>query len=392
MSVNAEQKIREMMASKKKFLKKYKQARQLFSDLVDRQKRLLLVDAQENEGNSAPDNIDLKKNLDSINKIMKMLFETDRLILSSMRDYFSTDDYFFQHSVGVCYTGTLVLNRFNELFSQYINKMLTAQFKESLKHRRPDEMTQFSYYPAEAVRNISIGYLIHDMGKIMIHPPLLNKQSGLSAREHQEMKEHVGKYGMSFLAVNGIYDVYVENIIKYHHAAIYLNEPNAYPDLHSLSDLPPYVKICKLADKYTAMTLKRSYGEAVNPTKVVNTIFKDYSGRDPILQLILYSFVKEIGTCPAGSILTLENGQSVYVVDSQGPEVIIFTDQAGKTIETPGKIINLSSPVSKRQNLIIDSQHLPKTPIEVFDRLPKYLQKFHCEKPDEDMVPVSEKS
>lgn len=61
----------------------------------------------------------------------------------------------------------------------------------------------------------------------------------------------------------------------------------AYPVYQSPSDLPPYVKICKLADIYSAMTLKRSYGEAVNPTKVVNTIYQDYSGRNPILQLIL---------------------------------------------------------------------------------------------------------
>ena len=179
--------------------------------------------------------------------------------------------------------------------------------------------------------------------------------------------------------MNGIYDVYVENIIKYHHAAIYLNEKKTYPVYRPPSDLPPYIKICKLADIYSAMTLKRSYSEAVNPTKVVNTIFREYSGRDPILQLILYSFVKELGTCPEGSILTLKNGQSVYVINSQGPEIIIFTDQAGNTIEKADKIINLSSPSSKSQNLVIDGQHLPKTPVEMFDRLPGYLKEFHSE-------------
>ena len=385
MSIDAEQKMAEMMASKKKYLKKYKQARQLFNDLVDSQTRLLLNDSPA-EGGGASGKIDVKHNIHSINEIMKMLFGTDRLILSSMKNFFSTEDYFFQHSVGVCYVGTLVLKRFNQLFSQYINNMLTAKFKESLKHCQEGESMPFHYYPPEAVRAISIGYLIHDMGKVMIHPSLLNKQRGLSKKEHEEMEEHVGEYGRSFLAMNEIYDVYVENIIKYHHASIYLNETNSYPDYHSPADLPPYVKICKLADMYTAMTLKRSYGEAVNPTKVVNTIFKNYSGRDPILQLILYSFVKEIGTCPAGSILTLKTGQFVYVVDCQGPEVIVFTDPAGKTIETAGKVINLSDPGCKRKNLVIDGDLLPKTPIEIFDRLPGYLQEFHREKTDGKMA------
>ena len=379
MSVDVEQKLLEMIQAKKKFRKKYKRAKQLFNDLVKSQKRLLEGASRKKKDDEAPGKINVKESIHSINEIRKILFETDRLILNSMKDYFSTDDYFFQHSFGVCYIGTIVLNRFNELFSRYINNMLTAKFKENLEHYQQDELPPFFYYPPEAVRTISMGYLIHDIGKIMIPDSLLNKKSGLSRQELREMQKHAGEYGTSFLKMNDIYDVYVKNIIKYHHAAIYLNEKNTYPVYRSSSDLPPYVKICKLADIYSAMTLKRSYSEAVNPTKVVNTIFREYSGRDPILQLILYSFVKELGTCPEGSILTLKNGQSVYVINSQGPEIIIFTDQAGHTIEKADKIINLSSPSSKSQNLFIDGQHLPKTPIEMFDRLPGYLKEFHSE-------------
>ena len=379
MSVDVEQKMLEMMQAKKIFLKKYKRAKQLFSDLVKSQKRLLEEAPRQKENDETPYKINVKESIHSINEIRQILFGTDRLILNSMKDYFSTHNYLFQHSFGVCYIGTIVLNRFNELFSKYIDNMLTAKFKENLEHYRQDEMAPFFYYPPEAVRTISMGYLAHDIGKLMIPDSILNKKSELSRQEFIEMQKHVGEYGTSFLKMNGIYDVYVENIIKYHHAAIYLNEKKTYPVYRSPSDLPPYIKICKLADIYSAMTLKRSYSEAVNPTKVVNTIFREYSGRDPILQLILYSFVKELGTCPEGSILTLKNGQSVYVINSQGPEIIIFTDQAGNTIEKADKIINLSSPRSKSQNLVIDGQHLPKTPVEMFDRLPGYLKEFHSE-------------
>ena len=379
MSVDAEQKMQEMTQAKKDFLEKYKRAQQLFSDLVKSQKRLFNIDSQEKKNGDAADKINIKESVHAIDEIMEMLVETDRLILNSTKDYFSTDDYLFQHSLGVCYIGTIVLKRFNEIFSRYIKKMLTAKFKENLKHYQQEDIAPFFYYPPEAVRTISMGYLIHDMGKIMVPDSLLNKKSELNRTELRQIQKHAGGYGTLFLKMNGIYDVYVENIIKYHHAAIYLNEKKAYPVYQSPSDLPPYVKICKLADIYSAMTLKRSYGEAANPTKVVNTIFQNYSGRDPILQLILYSFVKEIGTCPEGSILTLTNGQSVYVIKSQGPEVIIFTDQAGNTIETADSIINLSSPDSKNQNLFIDGQHRPKTPIEMFDLLPRYLKEFHSE-------------
>nr|WP_321403014.1 HD domain-containing protein [uncultured Desulfobacter sp.] len=380
MSVDVEQKMLEMTEEKKNFLKKYQRAQQLFGDLVKSQKRLFNRDSQGGvQNDETTDRIDLKKSVSSIEEIMKMLTETDRLILNSTKDYFSIDDYLFQHSLGVCYIGTSVLNRFNKLFSRYIKNMLTAKFKENLKHVRQEDMAPFFYYPPESVRTISMGYLIHDMGKIMIPDSLLNKKSELNRNELRQIQKHAGVYGTLFLKMNEMFDVYLENIIKYHHAEIYPNEKNAYPVYQSTSDLPPYVKICKLADIYSAMTLKRSYSEAMNPTKVVNTIFRDYSGRDPMLQLILYSFVKELGTCPEGSILTLTNGQSVYVINSRGPEVIIFTDQAGHTIEKPGTVIDLSSPESTSNNLFIDNQHLPKTPVEMFNRLPGYLREFHSE-------------
>jgi len=47
MSVDVEQKMLEMTQAKKNFLKKYKRARQLFSDLVKSQKRLFNIDSPE---------------------------------------------------------------------------------------------------------------------------------------------------------------------------------------------------------------------------------------------------------------------------------------------------------------------------------------------------------
>jgi CHASE3 domain sensor protein len=41
MSVDVQQKMLEMMQSKKNFLKKYKRAKQLFNDMVKKQKQLL---------------------------------------------------------------------------------------------------------------------------------------------------------------------------------------------------------------------------------------------------------------------------------------------------------------------------------------------------------------
>ncbi len=201
MSVDVEQKLLEMMQAKKIFRKKYKRAKQLFNDLVKSQKRLLEGASWKKEDGEAPGKINVKKSIHSINEIRKIFFETDRLILNSIKNFFSTDDYFFQHSFGVCYIGTIVLNRFNELFSRYINNMLTAKFKGNLEHYQQDEMMPFFYYPPEAVRTISMGYLIHDIGKIMIPDSLLNKKKRIEPAGAQRNAK----------TCRGIWNVFFEN-------------------------------------------------------------------------------------------------------------------------------------------------------------------------------------
>ncbi len=217
MSVDVQQKMLEMMQAKKIFLKKYKRAKHLFNDLVEGQKRLLEGASREKKNNETPGKINVKESIHSINEIRKILFETDQLILNSIKDYFSTDDYFFQHSFGVCYIGTIVLNRFNEFFSQYINNMLTAKFKDNLEHYRKDEITPFFYYPPEAVRTISMGYLIHDIGKIMIPDSLLNKKSGIKgvSEVSSDMRDIEAKMKEDHHGATLAMDIFTYRIKKY---------------------------------------------------------------------------------------------------------------------------------------------------------------------------------
>ena len=59
MSVDAEQKMLEMMREKKIFLEKYKQAKKLFSDLVKSQKRLFNRDSREKKDDGVSDKINV---------------------------------------------------------------------------------------------------------------------------------------------------------------------------------------------------------------------------------------------------------------------------------------------------------------------------------------------
>ena len=371
MQRNIEERLHEIMDAKKEFHKKYLSAKNEFKELVEEQELIL-----KSKDNTGLKNVNLKKNIRKIKKIVDIVHDTEPLLMNSLKSFLSSEDYLFHHSLNVCYIGTAILKRFNTIFSSNINKMLNESFSGTLKDAGPGN-DMFKYYSKIAIDAISMGYFIHDLGKLMLPESLLDKKKSLNREELREIQKHSYEYGVECLNRNGILNTYIENIVKFHHAALYTGEKRSYPEQENISEIPPYVKICKIADQYSAMTMKRSYGEAMNPIKAVNTIFRQYSGKSPILQLILYSFVQEAGVHPVGSILILSNRQLAYVINNDGPEVLIFTDSNGNTIEKPGELINLSCKSNADLNLGIDTTKLPQTPIELFDSLPKYLKEFH---------------
>jgi hypothetical protein len=167
----------------------------------------------------------------------------------------------------------------------------------------------------------------------------------------------------------------IRNIINFHHAPLYEGEERCYPSDKPYFQIPLYSRICKLADIYDAMTSKRCYKEAVNPINVVTQIFRTYAKKDTMLQHILRAFVKSIGIYPPGSIVYLKNGQMAYVLESQGPIVLPFTDPDGMTLKLksdPFDISALETDESKR----VDGKRSIKEPREVYESLPSYLKKL----------------
>jgi len=135
---------------------------------------------------------------------------------------------------------------------------------------------------------------------VIVADEILNKEGRLTPFEFDEVKKHSYEYGTRLLDRNQIKNSVVKNIVNYHHAQLYEGEERCYPlDKHP-SQIPLYIKVCKLSDIYDAMTSRRCYKEAINPINVVTQLFRSYAKKDYILQYILHAFVKSIGIYPAG--------------------------------------------------------------------------------------------
>ncbi len=294
------------------------------------------------------------------------------------QEIFSYDDYLYNHSINVCTIGTAMLNRFNSHFSSHVDHLIKGSSQDVHDPFEEEdvflEQSYFCYYK-EDIQDISLGFFLHDIGKVMVEDAVLNKEGKLTDEEYAEVQRHSFEYGIKLLEKNNIKNSFIRNIVKYHHAPILKNEERCYPGGREFNTVPLYTKICKLADIYDAMTSKRCYKEAINPINVVTRLFRTYAKKDRMLQFILHSFVKSIGIYPPGSIVYLRNGQMAYVLESKGPIVIPFTDSHEQTLGDKPDPVHINAPLLE-ETLLIDNRRSVKTPKDVFNLLPPYLKKI----------------
>ncbi|MDF1614547.1 HD-GYP domain-containing protein [Desulfurivibrio dismutans] len=311
----------------------------------------------------------------TVNDLVDFVSTNDNTFAYLAREIFSYDDYLYNHSINVCTIGTVVMQRFNDTFGTAINTFLNLHAGE-IPLVRPDDEKSFVYFTNSELRNIAIGYFMHDLGKVMVSPRILNKTGKLTPSEFAEVKSHVTDKVSLILDKNKITDPHIINVCRYHHASLYRNENDCYPD-HDYRQVPTYVKVCKLADIYDAMTSKRCYKEAMNPVGVVTDIFHHYAGRNPLLQYVLHAFVKSVGIYPAGSVVTLTNGQLAYVLDSNGPILLPVTDPWGATLSCQAEVIVPDQEkIADEESVIkVDRRRPPISPLEAYHLLPGYLRR-----------------
>lgn len=119
---------------------------------------------------------------------------------------------------------------------------------------------------------LSLGALLHDIGKIGIAQKILSKSGKLTNEEYNIIKTHPEK-GQQILAPIGL-DQRIIDAVYYHHKRYDLK---GYPEDVSLKSLPFFAAIVGVADSFDAMTSKRSYTEPKTIDEAIAELVR-YSG------------------------------------------------------------------------------------------------------------------
>ena len=122
--------------------------------------------------------------------------------------------------------------------------------------------------PEKEVERITLGALLHDVGKIGIPEAVLKKEGPLSDEEWAIMKQH---------PVIGVEKVLQPNaslrdlipIVRHHHERI---DGKGYPDNLKNGDIPLAAKIVAIADTYHALISDRPYRKGMNIEKAISIL------------------------------------------------------------------------------------------------------------------------
>lgn len=175
----------------------------------------------------------------------------------------------------------------------------------------------------QTLKQLAIGGIIHDVGKIKVDDKILHKPAKLTPEEFEHMKLHQVFAGEIILHVKGLSDV-SRDVCLMHHEKL---DGNGYPRGLKGDEIPIHGRMSCIVDIYDALTADRCYKKGMSSAeafKILLSLTPFHLDAD-----LVYKFINCVGMYPVGSIVELSDGRVGIVWssnDSQAlkPEVKCF--------------------------------------------------------------------
>lgn len=186
--------------------------------------------------------------------------------------------------------------------------------------------------PKVDLKNLAVGTMLCDVGKLKLPKELLSKQGRLSKGEFTMMRSHVD-LGLDSLKDSPGLNRHVLDIVAHHHERF---NGTGYPDKLAGVKIPVLARIAAIADCYDAMTSERPYASAVSPSLAIRKL---YEWRDEDFQAeLVEEFIQAVGLYPAGTLIELSNGAvGIVVAESRTrrlrPTLLLLLDTEKKALE-----------------------------------------------------------
>jgi len=185
------------------------------------------------------------------------------------------DEYTYMHSVAVC--------------ALMINLARTLEMDGDL------------------VREIGLAGLLHDVGKMAVPDPVLNKPGKLTDDEYAVVREHPQR-GYDLVVGSPGAPAIAAEVVLHHHERF---DGTGYPHGLKGEEISLYARMGAICDVYDAITSNRPYKDGWAPAASIERMLEWEGQFDPRL---LDAFIRSIGIYPVGTLVRLRSNRLGIVV------------------------------------------------------------------------------
>lgn len=158
---------------------------------------------------------------------------------------------------------------------------------------------------------IQIGHagFVHDIGKVLIPPTILNKPDKLTEDELRIIRTHP-RLGYEILVENNVNDSVILGATLFHHERL---DGSGYPVKRKGEQIPLSAQIVAVADVYDAISADRSYKKSLSPFHAYKELY--YLAFQKLLNpQIVIKFLEYISKAMIGKKVILSDGSVGTVV------------------------------------------------------------------------------
>lgn len=207
--------------------------------------------------------------------------------------------------------------------------------------------------PPAQVRELGLAGLLHDVGKMAIPEPVLDKPGRLSEEEFALMREHPERGAALLEAGDAIPPLAIE-VCLHHHERI---DGKGYPHGQSGEAITLASRMGAICDVYDAVTSNRAYKDAWQPVRAITEMW-NWDGHFD--RELLFRFMQSIGIFPVGTLVRLRSNRLAIVLPNgrraSRPRVLAFYC-AIENAPIPHQTVTITDNLSDDQIVSVEDPH-----------------------------------
>ncbi|WP_076542107.1 HD-GYP domain-containing protein [Shewanella sp. UCD-KL21] len=166
------------------------------------------------------------------------------------------------------------------------------------------------------LKELAVGGILHDIGKVQVDKKILNKPGKLTAEEFELIKMHQ-VYAIDIMSDTQEISQVSKDVCLMHHEKL---DGKGYPKGLKGDEIPLHGRMSCIVDIYDALTATRCYKEAMSPAAA----FKILMSLTPfhLDQTLVYEFIRCVGIYPVGSLVQLSDERVGIVWESAGRDAL----------------------------------------------------------------------